>query len=123
MTEGRIVYVQEHDTKYGGIPSKLSSAQGVWSFTEGGRVYLRAATPSESPTSAKWQYDEDYEQTWRDDPALTVTGLSEKPTRECEVTIRLSQGGWLIPPGQARAATLGVALHTLCAGAGAGTEG
>ena len=50
--------------------------------------WLRAATPSESPTSVKWQY-QDVEDTWRDDPELTVTGLSEKPS--CEVTISLSQ--------------------------------
>jgi len=90
MRDGRSVYIQEHDTKYGGSSHrKLSSAQGVWRITRNGSVWLRAATPSESPTSVKWQYDEDYKQTWRDDQTLTVTGLSEKPS-QCEVTISLS---------------------------------
>ena len=88
MTDGLNVYMQEHDTKYGGIPCKLYSSKGVWVVTCDGKELLRAATPSESPTSVKWQYY-DYN-TWRDDPALAVTGLSEKPS-ECEVTISLRQ--------------------------------
>ena len=56
--------------------------------TYNGYERLRAATPSDSPTSVNWQYREYIE--WLDDPALTVTGLSEKPS-ECEVTISLSQ--------------------------------
>ena len=56
--------------------------------TYNGYERLRASTPSESPTSVNWQYREYVE--WLDDPALTVTGLSEKPS-ECEVTISLSR--------------------------------
>ena len=56
--------------------------------TYNGYERLRAATPSDSPTSVNWQYREYIE--WLDDPALTVTGLSEKPS-ECEVTISLSR--------------------------------
>ena len=53
-------------------------------------MFLRAATPSESPTSVRWQYQEfNNKKTWRNDPNLTATGLSEKPS-ECEVTISLS---------------------------------
>ena len=91
MTEGRSVYMQEQDTQYGASPGKLFSDKGVWMITFGG-VFLRAATPSESPASVKWQQYHEYNRTviWCDDPNLTVTGLSEKPS-ECEVTIRLSQ--------------------------------
>ena len=91
MTEGRSVYIQKHD--YGGRPYKLASNKGVWRMTYKGDEYLRAATPSESPTSVMWQYEKDdnNKYTWRDDPALTVTGLSEKPSCECEVNISLSE--------------------------------
>ena len=88
MTEGRNIYIQEHDSKYRGSPYELSSREGGWVVTEDGYERLRAATPSESPTSVNWQYREYVE--WLDDPALTVTGLSEKPS-ECEVTISLSR--------------------------------
>ena len=53
MTEGSRVYMREQDTKYGASERKLFSDQGVWSISFGGMV-LRAATPSESPTSVKW---------------------------------------------------------------------
>jgi len=90
MADGRSVYKQEHDSKYGNTDSrcKLSSQEGVWRVTFLNTEYLRAATPSESPTSVKWQY-RDYP--WGDDLALTVTGLSVKPSSACEVTISLSQ--------------------------------
>ena len=88
MTDGRSVYMQEHDAKYGGSPCKLYSSKGLWVVTWDGKEWLRAVTPSDGPTSVKWQFL-DYN-TWRDDPALAVTGLSEKPS-ECEVTISLSQ--------------------------------
>ena len=92
MTEGRRVYLQEHDTKYGASECKLFSLGGVWRITWRGYEGLRAATPSESPTTkVKWQYDEYDKNTWRDDPKLTVTGLTKKPSCECEVTISLSQ--------------------------------
>ena len=92
MTEGRIVYLQEHDISYGANPGKLFSDQGVWSITRSGVVsYLRAATPSECPTNVKWQHFDIGKKTLCDDPALTVTSLSEKPSCECEVTISLSQ--------------------------------
>ena len=56
MREGRSVYIQEHDTKYGPDLHKLYSDQGVWVVTNDGNERLRAATPSLSPTSVKWQY-------------------------------------------------------------------
>ena len=100
MEEGRSVYKQEKDRQYGDSFCKLFSHKGVWMVTDGNTECLRAATTSESPTSAKWQYidyDYDYEHEhehdydkWRDDPTLTVTGLGEKPI-DCEVTISLSQ--------------------------------
>ena len=52
---------------------------------------LKAATTSQSPTSVKWEYNDRYSETWRDDPALTVTSLSERPSRECEVRISLTE--------------------------------
>ena len=94
MTECRHVYEQEHDTK--GNPCLLFSDQGVWMLlTHNDNVYLRAATPTESPISAQWQYQESPKDTWRDDPALTVTGLREKPSCVCELTISLSQNIWM----------------------------
>ena len=91
MTEGRSVYLQEHDLKYGANSGKLFSDQGVWSITQIGVVSkLRGAAPSESPTNVKWQYYGGGKNPYCDDPDLTVTGLSEKPSCECEVTISLS---------------------------------
>ena len=91
MEEGSSVYIQEQESKYGTSVSerKLFSHKGVW-VTTLGDVFLRAATLSKSPTSVKWQYQEFSKDTWNDDPNLTVTGLSEKPSA-CEVTISLSQ--------------------------------
>ena len=86
MAEGRTVYIQEHDSQYEGSPCKLASHNKVLVATYEGIEYLRAATP----TSVSWQYRDWDKHTWRDDPALTVTGLSEKPS-ECEVTISLSR--------------------------------
>ena len=93
IKEGRSVYMQEHDSKYGDSPRRqLFSHKRVWVMTLDGNEHLRAATPSESPTSAKWQYIVDYKlMIYIDDPALTVICLSEKPSSECEVTISLSQ--------------------------------
>ncbi len=92
ITEDRSVYIQEHDTQPKLSPGKLFSDQGVWTVTYDGRELLRATTPSENPTSVKWQYlyvgGKMY---WRDDPALTMNRLSEKPSCECEVTISLSE--------------------------------
>ena len=90
INEGHSVYIQKHDIKYGANSCKLFSDKGVWRITRDGIERIRAATPSESPYSVKWQYYE-YD-VWCDDPTvtLTVTGLSEKPS-ECEVTISLSQ--------------------------------
>ena len=90
MTEGHSLYIQEHDSKYKGSPYNLSINNGVWVVTSDGNKKLRAATPSDGPTSNKWQYHDRRKNTWHDDPALTVTGLSEKPS-ECKVTISLSQ--------------------------------
>ena len=89
IREGRSVYIQEHDTQYRGSHSKLTSAQGVWRIVdEHGNVYLRAAKIIESPiSSVKWEYKLNGK-TWEEDLALTVTGLSEKPS-ECEITITL----------------------------------
>ena len=97
MREDRSVYTQMHDdTKYGGGGSTykiklftLSSDQGVWTISSDDDVRLRAATPSERPTSVTWQYKDYSWCKWHDDPALTVTSLSEKPS-DCEVTISLS---------------------------------
>ena len=91
MIEGHSVYKQEHDTKYGGRPCKLFSDKGVWRMEDWfGNVPLKAATPSDSPASIKWEYCVWRNKTWHDDPALTVTSLSEKPS-VCEVTISLSE--------------------------------
>jgi len=105
--DGRSVYKQNHVlmSKCDGDPSKLFSDRGytpagVWRITWDHHEFFKAATPSESPTSVKWQY-KDYgapiwetidndKKRWRDDPTLTVTGLSEKLS-EFEVTISLSQ--------------------------------
>ena len=127
IREGRSVYIQEHDTQYRGSHSKLTSAQGVWRIVdEHGNVYLRAAKIIESPiSSVTWEYKLNGK-TWEEDLALTVTGLSEKPS-ECEITITLPditepgvagvwgvQGRWLILPGEASAETVEGPLHTLC---------
>ena len=56
MTEGRSLYIQLHDSKYDGSPCKLSSNKGFWVVTDTCHEHLRAATPSESPSSVKWQY-------------------------------------------------------------------
>ena len=77
MREGRSVYTQEHDTEHEDIPGKLSSDQGVWRITWEDTWFLKAATPSVSPTSVTWQFYDFDLNTWRDDPALTVIGLSE----------------------------------------------
>ena len=70
---------------------KLFYDQGVWVvICQKESMYLRAATPSESPTSVKWQYYDRDQNLWQDDQTLRVTRLNEKPTCECEVTIRLS---------------------------------
>ena len=89
MREGRSVYRQMHNTKYGNNSRKIFINKGVWSITYDSTVYLRAATPSDSPISTKCQYL-DRHKTWREDPALTVTSLSDKPDL-CEVTISLSE--------------------------------
>ena len=89
MREGRNVYIQMHDKKYGASSLKLFTAQGVWTIA-GRTVYMRATTPSESPTSVTWQYMVFDKDTGQDDPALTVTNLSEKPD-DCKVTISLSK--------------------------------
>ena len=85
MEGGRNVYVQVNDYSLdeGILHSKLLiDDNGVWMITYAG---LRAATPSESPTSVKWQYYDKDKDTWLDDPALTVTSLSDKPDDcECE---------------------------------------
>ena len=65
----------------------------VWVISGNSDEDLKAVTPSKIPTSVKWQYIDDHNYTWLEDPALTVTGLSgnEKPICECEVTISLCQ--------------------------------
>ena len=87
------VYTQEHDnTKYGGLPCKLFRDRGIWNIIEDGvpDACLMAAEPSESPTSSvMWQYLTEAG-ICLDDPALRVTGLSEKP-RSCEITISLRE--------------------------------
>ena len=91
-SEGRSVYIQEHSTEYGDNPGKLISVQGTWRIVSFSTVWLRAATPSESPTSVKWEYEADKNKaTWREDAALTVTSFIERPNCECEVTISLSE--------------------------------
>ncbi len=94
MREGRSVYMQMHDTMYEDRPRKLFSDRGVWTISWDDDVYLRAATPSESPTSVTWKYMEYSKNKWHDDPALIVAGLTEKPDY-CEVTISLSQGKYI----------------------------
>ena len=91
MFGGCSVYMQEHDnTKYGGIPCKLFRNRGIWKINEDGDVCLMAATASESPTSSIiWRYQSE-SGIWRDDPALTVKGLNEKP-RSCEILFILSK--------------------------------
>ena len=81
-----------HDTKYSYSPHNLLSHQGVWTITNGSTGFLRASTTSGSPTSDTLKYKEHDKNTWHDDPALTVTSLSDKPDDcECEVTISLSE--------------------------------
>ena len=91
--EGRSEYIQENDSKYGNSNSEtiLSISQRIWSIkNEFGQVCLQASTPSDSPLSVKWQcQDDDY--AWRDDPALKVTGLDERPKCECQITLSLSE--------------------------------
>ena len=77
MREGRSVYTQEDDTEHEDIPGKLSSEQGVWRITWDDTWFLKAASPSVSPTSVEWQFYDFDLNTWRNDTALTVTGLSE----------------------------------------------
>ena len=107
MKEGRSVYRPEHDSKNGheNEDYKLFSVKGVW-VVSGESVEdvedlcnvqdLKAAAPSKTPTTVKWQYistsNEYYDDyyTWHDDPMLTVTGITKKPIG-CEVTISLSQ--------------------------------
>ena len=90
MTEGRHVYEQEHDTE--GNPCLLFSDKGVWMLlTYNNNVYLRATSPSESPISVEWEYQEHPKDPWRVDSGLTVTSLNEKPSCVCEVTISLSR--------------------------------
>ena len=93
LKEGRNVYVQESDLGFPTGPVNLSSAEGVWSVTRSDGTYLKAATPSHSPISVKWQFKDFHQTTWHDDLALRVTGLSEKPSfeSEAEVTIRLTE--------------------------------
>ena len=90
IREGRSVYTQMNDTKYSYSPHNLLSHQGVWTITNGSTGFLRASTTSGSPTSDTLKYKEHDKNTWHDDPALTVTSLSEKPD-VCEVTISLSE--------------------------------
>ena len=64
-------------------------------FSNNDSVFLRATTPSMSPKSVTWQYADAKDcmkknKTWRDDPALTIIGHSEKPS-ECEITISLTE--------------------------------
>ena len=56
-------------------------------------MYLRAATPSQSPTSVEWQYYDRDQNLWLEDQTIAVTSLSERPTCDCEVTIRMSDIG------------------------------
>ena len=51
---------------------------------------LRAASPSESPTSVTWQY-KDGQDEWQDDPGLKLTEHSLKQMCECEITVSLSE--------------------------------
>ena len=103
-SERRSVYKQDHEVNY--EAKILLSYKGVWSVMMhtdafGNTEYLRAAKPSKSPSqTVKWQY-RDYP--WGDDLALTVTGLNEKPSCECEVTISLSQDveRYIMEPGVA----------------------
>ena len=88
-------------------PSKLYSDQGVWKVAYDGDECLRATSPSQTPTTVNllqvvslsqlgglrltFQYYDWYKKTWLDDPVLTVIGLSERPSIECEVRISLSE--------------------------------
>ena len=104
--EGRSVYAQEYDKQYkegtmrkdfralfvdGGhnkVP-KLFIDHGVWVIRDVyDKVVLRAAMPSHTPVSVKWQYQSMDE--WHKDQEMTVTGLSEKPS-DCEITITLTE--------------------------------
>ena len=91
MREGRSVYLQE---SFSNIHGKLSSDREVWIIDYGdGNTFLSATKPSGSPTSVKWQYYywDPNMALWHDDPALTVTSLSEKPSCDCEIIISLSR--------------------------------
>ena len=87
MIEGCSVYNQENDKE---VEGKLFRSHGVWVLkNKAGAVNIRVAKPSESPTSALWQYDFVYK-TWQNDPAFKVNSLSEKPIA-CVVAISLSK--------------------------------
>ena len=92
MKEGCSVYIREHDTQYGNVPYRVTINQGVWMLSKGDDVFLRAATPSECPTSVKWQYStfSSNNNGWLDDQELTLSGLSQKPS-VCEITISLNR--------------------------------
>ena len=84
------IYIQESDTKFRAKPSKLFAVKGVWKITPDVLTRLRASSPSKNPTSVNWQYLE--YGAWRDDPALKVVGLSDKPISCEQVTISLGEG-------------------------------
>ena len=90
--DGRSVNIQEEDEKpeIEGCNRFLFHFEGVWVVASMQSMHLKAATPSESPSSVKWQYYDQDLNLWKDDQTLTVTSLSERPTCDCEVTIRLS---------------------------------
>lgn len=90
MILGRSVYKQENDPKFGDEDPgyKLISDMGVWVIMGSYEEELRATEPSELPTSVKWEYADEKSSKWHDDdPALTVIGLDEKPSCDCEVII------------------------------------
>ena len=99
---GHSVYNQEEcrdqDSGYCDNPYKLYNDNGVWMVISSFAlrqnrmwILLCATTPSESPTTVKWQYYDRNQNIWLEDPTLSVTSLSERPTCDCEVTIRLSK--------------------------------
>ena len=89
--EEKCVYMQE-ETVCGKSLCVLFSDQGFWAVTNLiNSHHILAATPSLSPTSCSWQFYNSGSDMIRNDQNLRVTGLKEKPSVECEITISLGE--------------------------------
>ena len=90
--EGHSVYIQDQEGLEGyKYLYKMFCDLGVWVVMSSwnGNVLLKASTPSQRPTSVKWQYYDLEYNLWQNDSTLTVTSHNERPRCECVVTICL----------------------------------